>query len=246
MRESISNSLLNLLLIPGGFRSDGESSAGSCQFVCKSLGVRHVTVVMVRNQLRDRFPSPRAFDSGSLAAYRRNAFYGQAIGPSVGIPQKEKNRGIPDPNDGVAPGHSGSCSKHPENRVDSKPAPPTILPGNPDQVVVVVGPCRHAAAHVKLDRIVEVYGKRQRAANPPVLLQVVALLTVDCRAATGKVGGIERPPNAGAETVYCMPLHGVDRILRTGVTAVEILVVGEEGCRSLELERPRPHGLGNA
>ncbi len=56
----------------------------------------------------------------------------------------------------------------------SQPAAPAVLPGNSDKIVVIVGACRHPAARVDFDGVANVHGERQRAADTPVLLAVIA------------------------------------------------------------------------
>jgi len=67
---------------------------------------------------------------------------------------------------------------------------------------------------------------------------ILAFNVMILAAAAAVVSGVERTPNARAEAVNRMPLHRVDRVLRTGVPAEEFRVVREEGDRGLELQRP--------
>ena len=70
-----------------------------------------------------------------------------------------------------------------------------------------------------------VHGKRQRTAHTPVPLEIGVPFAVEGRSSTREVGGIERRPNPKGEAVNCVPLQGIERILRACVAAEEIVVV---------------------
>src|SRR5262245_259678 len=126
----------------------------------------------------------------------------------------------------------------------SEPGTPTVLPGDADQVVTVAGARGHAAARVKLDGVAGDYGDSERATQAPVLLQVVVSRAADGRAAASEVRGVERSPDTRAEVVDRMPVHRIERCLRAGTSAEEIVVVGIEGRPRREFERPGTDSFG--
>src|SRR5262249_56422060 len=94
-----------------------------------------------------------------------------------------------------------------------EPAALAVLPGDPEHVEVASGAGGHAGAGVELDRVAPVDGQREGPAHAGVLLQVLALLAVDRRAAALVEGAVQCAPDTAAEPVDEMSLHRDDRIL---------------------------------
>ena len=82
-------------------------------------------------------------------------------------------------------------------------------------------------------------GERQGGTAPPVLLHVIVQYVIRSCAPAGVIVGIKRTPNARAETVDEMALHGVHRRLLQKFPPKKIGVVGkkERTCGQFRSER---------
>ena len=126
-----------------------------------------------------------------------------------------------------------------------KPSAPAELPDDPTRVEVAPGAGEYSCAGVEFDRVVPIHRQRDGEAQACVLLEIIALHTIDGRTPAGVVGGVQRAPYASPDIVDEVTLHGVDGVLLQRHAVEKIIVVRVERDAGTQLERQRPQGLGD-
>jgi hypothetical protein len=121
-----------------------------------------------------------------------------------------------------------------------------MLPGDPHQVEVPPGARLHTSAGVKLDGVMDVYGKGQGASQAPVALQIIAFHPVNRGAAAGIVGAVQRRPNPSWEIVYDVALQGKDRVLLAVMVDQEFIVLRVKAHARIRFKCPAPYRLGDS
>src|SRR5262245_5083238 len=134
------------------------------------------------------------------------------------------------------------CSGGPSHAL--KPSAPAELPNDPTRIEVAPGAGEYSRAGVEFDRVVPIHRQRDGEAQACVLLESIALHTIDGRTPAGIVGGVQRAPYSGPEVVDEVSLHGVDGVLLKRHAVEKVIVVRVERDTGIQLERQRPQGLG--
>src|ERR1700733_10245974 len=120
-----------------------------------------------------------------------------------------------------------------------------MLPRDAVQLVAISCAGGDSLTGVEFDRTACADWERERCADAPVLLQIVALLVIDRRPAANKVCSVHRGPDPAAKAADAMSLNRIKRGLRSRRITVEIRVVCVERRRQGRLQCPLADGLRN-
>ena len=157
---------------------------------------------------------------GAAGAWHQHRDRGMARGPVPSRPAPPQH-GAPNPL--FRPGWRG---KHCIPTATLQPSAPAVLPGDPDRVEVAAGTGGDAGAGIEFDRVMPGHGQRDGRAQTSVFLHIIALHPVDGCAPAGIVR-IQCRPYAGGKCRARGP--GVDGVLRAGLAAEKVMIVGING-----------------